>query len=58
MAEAATSPVVFWVVIALYLVFLAVAGIRAKGKTSTLEDYMVAGRKIGPILLGLCLYEI
>jgi SSS family transporter len=30
-----------------------VAGIRAKGKTHTFEDYMVAGRKIGPVLLGI-----
>lgn len=53
MAEAAASPVVFWIVIGAYLVFLAVAGIKAKQKTHTFEDFMVAGRKIGPVLLGL-----
>ncbi|MHA1339489.1 MAG: sodium:solute symporter family transporter [Promethearchaeota archaeon] len=53
MAEAVDSPIVFWSVIIAYLIFLAVAGIRAKGKTHTFEDYMIAGRKIGPVLLGI-----
>ncbi|MHA1149520.1 MAG: sodium:solute symporter family protein [Promethearchaeota archaeon] len=44
---------VFWVVIVSYLLFLAIAGIYAKKKTKTLEDFMVAGRNIGPLLLGL-----
>lgn len=44
---------IFWFVIISYLVFLAAAGIYAKRKTKTLEDYMVASRSIGPILLGL-----
>ena len=44
---------VFWTVIIVYLAFLAVAGIYAKRKTKTLEDFMVAGRNIGPLLLGL-----
>jgi SSS family solute:Na+ symporter len=43
----------FWVIIVIYLAFLAVAGYYAKRKTKTLEDFMVAGRKIGPVLLGL-----
>ncbi|MBD3256400.1 MAG: hypothetical protein GF383_14985 [Candidatus Lokiarchaeota archaeon] len=43
----------FWIVIVAYLIFLAVAGFYAKRKTKTLEDFMVAGRKIGPLLLGL-----
>lgn len=53
MADVVDSPIVFWVVIGAYLVFLAVAGIRAKGKTETFEDFMIAGRKIGPLLLVL-----
>lgn len=44
---------IFWLVIGIYLVFLAIAGIYAKRKTKTLEDFMVAGRNIGPVLLGL-----
>ena len=44
---------VFWAVLAAYFAFLVIAGIRAKKKTHTFEDYMVAGRKIGPVLLGL-----
>src|SRR6056297_705439 len=44
---------IYWTVFSAYLVFLAVAGIRAKAKTHTFEDYMVAGRKIGPVLLGI-----
>ncbi len=44
---------VFWAVLGAYFAFLIVAGIRAKKKTHTFEDYMVAGRKIGPVLLGL-----
>jgi len=43
----------FWLIIAIYLGFLAIAGFYAKKKTKTLEDFMVAGRKIGPLLLGL-----
>lgn len=45
--------VIYWIMIVAYLVFLALAGIYAKRKTKTLEDFMVAGRSIGPILLGL-----
>ena len=44
---------IFWTVILIYLAFLAIAGYYAKKKTRTLEDFMVAGRKIGPLLLGL-----
>jgi len=44
---------IFWVIIVIYLAFLAIAGFYAKKKTKTLEDFMVAGRKIGPLLLGL-----
>lgn len=43
----------FWVIIVIYLAFLAIAGFYARKKTKTLEDFMVAGRKIGPIMLGL-----
>jgi len=42
-----------WVIFAAYLVFLAIAGFWAKRKTKTLSDFMVAGRSIGPILLGI-----
>ena len=45
--------IAFWLMFAGYLIFLAVAGLWAKRKTETLEDFMVAGRKIGPLLLGL-----
>jgi len=44
---------VFWGIILAYLAFLAIAGWYAKKKTKTLEDFMVAGRKIGPLMLGL-----
>lgn len=44
---------VYWIMIVAYLAFLALAGVYAKRKTKTLEDFMVAGRTIGPILLGL-----
>jgi SSS family solute:Na+ symporter len=43
----------FWLIVLIYLAFLAVAGYYAKKKTKTLEDFVVAGRKIGPLLLGL-----
>jgi SSS family solute:Na+ symporter len=43
----------YWIIFVLYMIFLAVAGIRAKKKTNSLSDFMVAGRSIGPILLGL-----
>jgi Na+/proline symporter len=42
-----------WLIFAAYLIFLAVAGIFAKRKTKTLSDFMVAGRSIGPLLLGI-----
>ncbi len=45
--------IVYWIVFVLYLTFLALAGYYAKKKTKTLEDFMVASRKIGPLLLGL-----
>lgn len=44
---------IYWLIFAIYLVYLAVAGVYAKKKTKTLQDFMVAGRTIGPILLGL-----
>jgi len=50
---AAGDEIIFWTVLIVYLAFLAIAGIFAKKKTKTLEDFMVAGRKIGPLLLGL-----
>ena len=49
----ATGMIAFWLMFIGYLAFLAIAGLYAKKKTKTLEDFMVAGRKIGPILLGL-----
>ncbi len=48
-----SSTIIYWVIFAAYLIFLAVAGIRAKKKTHTLQDFMVAGRNIGPLLLAL-----
>lgn len=44
---------IYWTIFAAYMAFLMVSGFRAKQKTKTLEDFMVAGRSIGPILLGL-----
>jgi len=54
----AVSPVVgyewlYWLIFLIYLAFLAIAGYYSKRKTKTLQDFMVAGRKIGPVLLGL-----
>ncbi len=43
----------FWTIFIAYLAFLAIAGFYAKKKTKTLQDFMVAGRTIGPLLLGL-----
>lgn len=45
--------VFIWLIFAGYLVFLAIAGYWAKRKTKTLNDFMVAGRSIGPLLLGI-----
>ncbi|MBD3212922.1 MAG: hypothetical protein GF311_09970 [Candidatus Lokiarchaeota archaeon] len=45
--------VFIWLIFGVYLVFLAIAGYWAKRKTKTLADFMVAGRSIGPILLGV-----
>ncbi|MBA7706185.1 Cation/acetate symporter ActP [subsurface metagenome] len=53
MQETAGWEPVFWGIILAYLAFLAIAGWYAKKKTKTLEDFMVAGRKIGPLMLGL-----
>jgi SSS family solute:Na+ symporter len=44
---------VYWTIFVVYMAFLIISGYRAKQKTHTLEDFMVAGRSIGPILLGL-----
>jgi SSS family solute:Na+ symporter len=43
----------YWTIFGAYLAFLAAAGIYAKKKTQTLEDFMVAGRSINALLLGL-----
>ncbi|TFG02215.1 MAG: hypothetical protein EU542_05450 [Promethearchaeota archaeon] len=53
MANQMGSEWIYWLIFIIYLLFLAVAGYYAKRKTRTLEDYMVAGRNIGPLLLGL-----
>jgi len=45
--------VLTWVIFGAYLAFLAIAGFYAKRKTKTLRDFMVAGRSIGPLLLGI-----
>ena len=44
---------IYWIIFAAYMAFLVISALRAKQKTHTLEDFMVAGRSIGPILLGL-----
>lgn len=46
---------VYWAVFGSYLVYMLIAGIRAKEKSNTLSDFLVAGRNIGPILMGLSL---
>jgi len=47
------NTVLMWTVFSAYLLYLAIAGIRAKKMTHNFEDFMVAGRKIGPLMLGL-----
>lgn len=49
----AIAVVLTWVIFGAYLAFLAVAGLYARKKTKTLRDFMVAGRSIGPLLLGV-----
>ncbi|MBD3188784.1 hypothetical protein GF325_18290 [Candidatus Bathyarchaeota archaeon] len=44
---------IFWVVLIIYLAVLMVFGIYSKKKTKSTEDFLIAGRSIGPILLGL-----
>jgi SSS family solute:Na+ symporter len=44
---------IYWTIFAAYLGYLVFSGYRSKQKTKTLTDYLVAGRSIGPILLGL-----
>lgn len=46
---------IYWVVFGAYLVYMLIAGIRAKEKSNTLSDFLVAGRNIGPLLMGLSL---
>ena len=49
----ADSTWIYWAIFIVYIIFLLAMGIQSKKKTSTLSDYLVAGRSIGPILLGL-----
>jgi SSS family solute:Na+ symporter len=44
---------IYWVVFVGYLVWLMWVGIRSHEKTKTFNDFMNAGRSIGPLLLGL-----
>jgi len=44
---------VFGVVFAFYMVLLILIGILSARKVQTMEDYYVAGRNIGPVLLGV-----
>ncbi len=53
MAFGPIEMILTWVIFGAYLVFLAVAGFYSKRKTKTLSDFMVAGRSIGPVLLGI-----
>jgi len=43
----------FWIVLIGYMAVLVVIGIYSKKKTKSVEDYLTAGRSIGPLLLGL-----
>ena len=44
---------IFGVVFALYMVILIAIGYLSAKKVQTIEDYYVAGRNVGPILLGI-----
>ena len=46
---------IYWTVFIAYLMYLLVAGIRAKKQTQNFSDFLVAGRNIGPLLMGLSL---
>ncbi|MHA1370500.1 MAG: sodium:solute symporter family transporter [Promethearchaeota archaeon] len=43
----------FWIVLIVYLFILVLFGIYSKKRTKSVEDYLIAGRSIGPVLLGL-----
>jgi SSS family solute:Na+ symporter len=49
----ASQAVWFWVVLLAYLAVLIAFGWYSKKKTKSVSDYLVAGRSIGPVLLGL-----
>jgi solute:Na+ symporter, SSS family len=43
----------FWVTLIGYLAMLMLFGLWSKKRTKSVSDYLVAGRQIGPVLLGL-----
>ncbi|NMC06610.1 MAG: hypothetical protein GYA24_15440 [Candidatus Lokiarchaeota archaeon] len=44
---------IFWIVLVAYLAVLVAFGIYSKKRTKSVEDYLVAGKSIGPVLLGI-----
>jgi len=44
---------IFGIVFAFYMVILIAIGYLSAKKVQTMEDYYVAGRDVGPILLGI-----
>lgn len=53
MTEVSVNPVPFFVVMALYIIVLAVIGVSATRKTSTMRDYFVLSGKAGFIVSGI-----
>jgi SSS family transporter len=53
MALTAAQLSIFWIVLIAYLAVLMIFGWYSKKKTKSVEDYLLAGRSIGPVLLGL-----
>ena len=53
MQEIAVRPVPFFVVVGLYIVFLAIIGVYAAKKTSNIRDYFVLSGKAGVIVSGI-----
>ncbi|MEX2684839.1 MAG: hypothetical protein Q6373_024915 [Candidatus Sigynarchaeota archaeon] len=44
---------IFWIVLVAYLGVLVAFGIYSKKRTKSVEDYLIAGKSIGPVLLGM-----
>jgi SSS family solute:Na+ symporter len=44
---------IFWIVLVAYMGVLVAFGIYSKKRTKSVEDYLIAGKSIGPFLLGI-----